>query len=101
MSYIIYMSQELQPKILEFRILEAGTPELILEFHAVDQLLTFCGVDAAIEEVVGVYIVNTDTLGKCMKVVLRNDDKTLNKVRNLIEKGLGYRPFVRWEANGQ
>jgi hypothetical protein len=90
------MSQELQPKILEYRIWEKGTPELILEFHAADPKVTFAAVDAAIEEVVGVYFVNLDTLGKCMKVVLRNDEKTLTKVRNLIEKGLGYRPFVGW-----
>lgn len=101
MSYIIYMSQELQPKILEYRIKESGTPELILEFHAVGPLLTFCGVDSAIEEVVGVYIVNTDILGKCMKVVLRNDEKTLNSVRKLIERGLGYKPFASWELDGQ
>lgn len=91
------MSAELQPKILEYRVVEVDTPELILDFHLTDPSLNFASVAGAMEEIVGVYYVTLNIVGSTMKVVLRNDSKTLNNVRSLVERGVGYRPYPRWE----
>lgn len=90
------MANELSPKILEYRIVEADTPELILDYYTFDSTINFAGVAGAIEQVIGVQYTTIDAVGNTMRVILRNDTKTYDQVRKLIQRSTGYMPFASW-----
>ena len=93
------MTNELKPKIWEFRVVEEDNPDLILDYFHTDQQINFQHIAGAIEQIVGVEFVTIIPEGIKMRVVLRNESKVYNKLKPLFEKLYGVTPFVAWGQN--
>lgn len=90
------MTNELKPKIWEFKVDEPDNPDLILDYYHADRQINFAVVAGAIEQVIGVEFVNVTPEGNRMRVVLRNTSKVYDKLKPLFERFCGVAPFASW-----
>ena len=91
------MTNELRPKIWEFRIIENDVPELVLDYYHADRQINFNIVAPALEAIVGVELVTVTPEGNKMRVIARNTSKVYNKFNPLFEHFYGVTPFVSWD----
>lgn len=90
------MTNELKPKIWEFRVAVEDSPDLVLDYHSNDSSINFAPIVGAIEQIVGVELVTVSPEGSKIRVVARNTIKIHTQVKKLFERMYGVTPFSYW-----
>ena len=91
------MTNELRPKIWEFKIVEDDNPDLILDYYHADKQVNFATIVGALEQVIGVEFVTVSAEGSKLRVVARNTSKVYNELKRLFERMYGVTPFSQSE----
>lgn len=90
------MTNELRPKIWEFKLIEADSPDLVLDYFHADRQIDFNIIAPAIEAIIGVELVSVTPEGNKMRVIARNTSQVYMKFKPLFEHFYGVTPFVSW-----
>lgn len=94
------MTNELAPKIWEFKVVQEDTPDLIIDYFC-NGNINFAPVAGAIESIIGVEFVDVAPEGRKMRVIARNTSKVYDQIAPLFERILGVTPKKSWNNGGE